>query len=211
MTKIISSTDNLARQKVKEFLIPSWATILFYIFLGFLTLALLKISVIIDVMLNNSQLTRQDIVVGDNITKTLGKLDSGLGNLSSFLIWMLIGTVIYGGLWVFRNTYHSVATDLTDSHAPTVMNKKQPYWKSNGAKYIAVPSVTIGVLSYIYFMLHTVRVTVLGSATGVYHLVNGNVYLWALLSVLIIALLLYVLNMLMHILAYVYRSLIVGD
>lgn len=211
MTEIATATDNPARQQLKDFLIPAKVTVMFYMFLGILTLALLKMSVIIELLLDSSQVSRRDVVVSDATTRTLTQVDSAFGSLSSFLIWMLIGTVFYSGLWVFRNTYHSVTTDITDSHAPTVLHKNHPYWKSNASKYLAVPAATIGVLIYIYFMLRTIRIMVLGSTTGIFDLVNGNVILWTIMSATLIAILLYVLRLLLRIVTYVYRSLNVGD
>jgi len=210
MTEIVSANTTKERT-LRNFLIPSVAEAFLYLLLGFVVLIILKQNVIYNAILRGSLVSSQDIVLNNTAATALYHVTDALGFLSTFMVWVFIGSFCYTAAWVFRNTIHSINTDVEDSRAPTIDPAKNPYWRSQTAKYIAVPVVIAAIISYLFFAVKTTRALVLNGSGGFYLMAHQNIIAWTLFSVLFLALILYGLNLLLHTLVYVFKLLNVGD
>ena len=198
-------------QAVLSFLLPSKIEAAWYLLVSLAFVVAIKRSLVVSFLFNGSQVsTQQSISVSDQTTVFVYHISNGFSFFSSFVIWFTLGSVVYLAFWIFKSLVRNVSKDLSTRRSSSTAQAKD-YWQSASLKYLAILATVIAFICYLYIFIRLVTVFLLPQSGGIYQLAQNHIYWWLALVVLLFAGLLYVLNLLMRTLIYVFKSLAGGN
>jgi hypothetical protein len=206
------SESEIESHEAKNFFVPSGAGIVLYVLLAMIAVLALNAGNIIQHLSSNY------IGPPENLKANFTTLYDGFshsfstalgGRLGQMMLWAFVGALAYIGLWLAKNVLNSFENDIISDHYlhPSTYSRAG-YWGSSFSVKIFLAALVLITAGYVFILVTSVLPSLsalAGSAIYKYDWSSSPLYL--LVAILGAALAFYITQVLLRLLAHLWKLL----